>query len=179
MSILEKLKEDVSLFYNPHQDDEPEDYLERFERLHRNGMSDEEWEAKKREHPGLFTEPSFNHVGKTHEESRTSEILGRNGLSDEEWEARKREHPGLFSEPSFNHVGKTHEESRTSEILGRNGLSDEEWEARKREHPGLFSEPSFNHVGKTKQENCGVFYNSYNEDKGILERVKSFLALMF
>ncbi|WP_295601544.1 hypothetical protein [uncultured Methanobrevibacter sp.] len=90
MSILEKLKSYLSLFQNIQKEDEPEDYATRFERLHRNGRSDEEWEAKKHEHPGLFGEPSFNHVGRTHEESRISEILGRNGLSDEEWEAKKR-----------------------------------------------------------------------------------------
>ena len=90
MSILEKLKSYISLFQNIQKEDEPEDYATRFERLHRNGRSDEEWEAKKHEHPGLFGEPSFNHVGRTHEESRISEILGRNGLSDEEWEAKKR-----------------------------------------------------------------------------------------
>jgi hypothetical protein len=89
-----------------------EDYMERFERLHRKGMSDEEWEARKREHPGLFSEPSFNHVGKTHEESRISEILGRNGLSDEEWEARKREHPGLFSEPVVDFVIKPRDDKK-------------------------------------------------------------------
>jgi len=90
MSILEKLKSYLSLFQNIQKEDEPEDYATRFERLHRNGRFDEEWEAKKHEHPGLFGEPSFNHVGRTHEESRISEILGRNGLSDEEWEAKKR-----------------------------------------------------------------------------------------
>lgn len=90
MPILEKLKSYLSLFQNIQKEDEPEDYATRFERLHRNGRSDEEWEAKKHEHPGLFGEPSFNHVGRTHEESRISEILGRNGLSDEEWEAKKR-----------------------------------------------------------------------------------------
>ena len=90
MSILEKLKSYLSLFQNIQKEDEPEDYATRFERLRRNGRSDEEWEAKKHEHPGLFGEPSFNHVGRTHEESRISEILGRNGLSDEEWEAKKR-----------------------------------------------------------------------------------------
>ena len=113
MSILDKLMSVWSLFHNYqiNRDIEPEDYSEKFERLHRNGLSDEEWEAKKRKHPGLFSEPCFNHVGKTHEESRAAEILGRNGLSDEEWEARKREHPGLFSEPSFNHVGKTKQEN--------------------------------------------------------------------
>ena len=114
MPIFKKLKAYLSLFHNPqkNQDDESEDYMERFERLHRNGMSDEEWEARKREHPGLFSEPSFNHVGKTKEESRTSEILGRNGLSDEEWEARKREHPGLFSEPVVDFVIKPRDEKK-------------------------------------------------------------------
>ena len=106
MSILEKLKSYLSLFQNIQKEDEPEDYATRFERLHRNGRSDDEWEAKKHEHPGLFGEPSFNHVGRTHEESRISEILGRNGLSDDEWEAKKKSHPGLFSEPKVDFVFK-------------------------------------------------------------------------
>ena len=109
------------MFFNSQEnpDDEPEDYMERFERLHRNGMSDEEWEARKREHPGLFSEPSYNHVGRYKEESRTSEILSRNGLSDEEWEARKRAHPGLFSELIVDYVYKTRNPSLFSLIFGK------------------------------------------------------------
>ncbi|MDO5810509.1 MAG: hypothetical protein Q4Q37_05400 [Methanobrevibacter sp.] len=47
MSILEKLKSYLSLFQNIQKEDEPEDYATRFERLRRNGRSDEEGEAKK------------------------------------------------------------------------------------------------------------------------------------
>lgn len=46
MPILEKLKSYLSLFQNIQKEDEPEDYATRFERLHRNGRSDEKWEAR-------------------------------------------------------------------------------------------------------------------------------------
>ena len=38
-------------------------------------MSDGELAKKKKEHPGLFSEPHTNHVTKIKEESRLSEIL--------------------------------------------------------------------------------------------------------
>ena len=96
MSILDKLIH-LALFSQPQNKiDESEDYLTKFESLHRKGLSDEEWEAKKLENPGLFAVPRANHVGKTKEESRLSEILSQKDLSDEEWEAKKLENPGYF-----------------------------------------------------------------------------------
>ena len=104
MSILDTLKTDLILFLKPNKSslDESRKNNNLSDILGQNGLSDEEWEAKKREHPGLFARPCTNHVTKTHKEGNLSDILGQNGLSDEEWEAKKREHPGLFGLPYKN-----------------------------------------------------------------------------
>jgi hypothetical protein len=65
MTISDKLKAFSALFYQPRKNhiDELKDYIANFEKLHRNGLSDEEWEAKKREHPGYFADPEVNIIG--------------------------------------------------------------------------------------------------------------------
>lgn len=62
MSILGKLKTHLVFFLQPSQSQttNSKSYLEEFEQLHRNSLSDEEWEAKKKEHPGLFSGSSFD-----------------------------------------------------------------------------------------------------------------------
>jgi hypothetical protein len=56
MSILDKMKAHIVLFSHPHKTQRinPRKNSRLSEILGRNGLSDEEWEAKKREHPGLF-----------------------------------------------------------------------------------------------------------------------------
>nr|WP_295000348.1 hypothetical protein [uncultured Methanobrevibacter sp.] len=73
MSILTKLKTHSVLLLQPSQSQtsKSKSHIDEFEELHRNGLSDEEWEAKKRGHPGLFSESTFKQVHRTHNKSKS------------------------------------------------------------------------------------------------------------
>ena len=62
MSILDTLKTDLILFLKPNKSslDKSKKNNNISDILGQNGLSDEEWEAKKREHPGLFGLPYNN-----------------------------------------------------------------------------------------------------------------------